>query len=500
MEEIVYELDTLGGHDFEVVMLELFHRIGYQTERGKLSNDEGRDIILRRGSDVLVVECKHQRAAVGRPIVQKLHSAIITYPRATGGIVATTSYFSDGAKQYAASINANDGLRLALWDHQEIIEQAKRVKIFLVTARQGTDLFFHVPWRTDNEFRIELRQHLSGLRSYPRKAQESITVIRITEDIVPAIIVDYEVNKLFNTQVGAIYHASEQGREIFPIVPDPISPAERAFWQQSKVVSYPQVTLASKPLATYFGKPMEEYRLRVASGIAQRLSQTISYTGRNNQSYSKFCEVKPQDVRLSSRQVLFLHRRVNLSVGPRSYIALFTDDRSRRCAVTGTSGFTDDPGGFINGDGLLCNDCGLINPSAGKRAGISCQNCERTLCANHYWRLPKKVPSSWPPLCSSCYLSANYEKEHLDGSPKLLHDYLLVATFSLIPGLPFLLGRRVLLGALLIIASLALFFYRPEAIVIVVVISLISSLFWTKRLHLHEKNISELATYQPEWH
>ncbi len=53
MEEIVYELDTLGGHDFEVVMLELFHCIGYQTERGKLSNDEGRDIILRRGSDVL---------------------------------------------------------------------------------------------------------------------------------------------------------------------------------------------------------------------------------------------------------------------------------------------------------------------------------------------------------------------------------------------------------------------------------------------------------------
>jgi restriction system protein len=502
MRELVYELDTLGGHDFEVAMLELFGRMGYRTERGKLSNDEGRDIILRRENDILVVECKHQRATVGRPVVQKLHSATMTYPGATAGMVVTTSHFSDGARQYAAEkINANHGPRLVLWDHEDIIEQAKRVKIFLVTAGQGTDIFFHVPWRTDDGFRVEVkRQHLSGLRSHPRKAQESVNVIRTVEDLLPAIVVDYEVDKFFSTQAGTIYHASQHGREIFPVVPGSISPAERAVWIAKDIVSYAETMFASKPLAAYFGKPMNEYRLIVAEKLAHRLSQTISYRGRNNQSYSKFCEVRSQDVKLSSKQVLFMRRQVDLSAGPRSYSVLFTDDRRRGCTVTGANGFRDGAEGFIIGDGILCNDCGLISPSTGNRAGITCRNCERTLCASHYWHLPRKMPKRWPRLCSSCYATANYKKEDLDCGLNLLHGYLLASIFSLIPGLPFLLGKRILLGALLPMASILLLFYRPGAIVGVFVISLISSLFWTMRLRLHEKNLSELAIYEPEWH
>jgi hypothetical protein len=110
------------------------------------------------------------------------------------------------------------------------------------------------------------------------------------------------------------------------------------------------------------------------------------------------------------------------------------------------------------------------------------------------------MPKRWPRLCSSCYAASNYKKEDLDCRLNLLHGYLFASIFSLVPGLPFLLGKRFLLGSLLTISSIPLLFYRPGAIVAVLMISLISSLFWMVRLRLHEKNLSELAIYEPEWH
>lgn len=79
-QEFVYDLDAMSGHDFEAAMIHVFEKMGYKTHRGKLANDEGRDIVLTKNGRVVVVECKHQKASVGRPVVQKLHSAALTYP------------------------------------------------------------------------------------------------------------------------------------------------------------------------------------------------------------------------------------------------------------------------------------------------------------------------------------------------------------------------------------------------------------------------------------
>ena len=124
MEDVVYELDRLNGHDFEVAMLEVFRRLGYSTERRKVTNDEGRDIILEKGNETIVVECKHHRATIGRPVVQKLHSATMTYPGAIGGMIVATGAFSDGAKQYADEINAKFGTQIQLWDYPKLVQEA----------------------------------------------------------------------------------------------------------------------------------------------------------------------------------------------------------------------------------------------------------------------------------------------------------------------------------------------------------------------------------------
>ena len=55
-----------------------------------------------RRAVVVVVECKHT-GSVGRPVVQKLHSAIATYdydgPKR--GMVVTTGCFTGPAEEYA---------------------------------------------------------------------------------------------------------------------------------------------------------------------------------------------------------------------------------------------------------------------------------------------------------------------------------------------------------------------------------------------------------------
>jgi HJR/Mrr/RecB family endonuclease len=100
-------LDDLSGFEFEDVTEDIFRNLDYENVRqAERTADEGRDILMeevvdgtRRG---VVVECKHT-GTVGRPVVQKLHSAIATFnfdgPKR--GMVVTTGQFTGPATEYA---------------------------------------------------------------------------------------------------------------------------------------------------------------------------------------------------------------------------------------------------------------------------------------------------------------------------------------------------------------------------------------------------------------
>ena len=144
--DLVYNLDEIDGHDFEEVMAVVFRRLGFHAERGRLTNDEGRDLILRKAGEIVVVECKHQKAPIGRPIVQKLHSATLTYPGAKEGWIVTTSSFSPHALAYVSDkLEKADTIRIQLWDYQRLISEARNVGVFFVSSVQGTEVFFHIP-------------------------------------------------------------------------------------------------------------------------------------------------------------------------------------------------------------------------------------------------------------------------------------------------------------------------------------------------------------------
>jgi restriction endonuclease Mrr len=108
-------LDDLSGFELEDLVEDVFRTLGYAYIRqADRTADEGRDVLMeevvdgtRRG---IVVECKHT-ATVGRPVGQKLHSAITTFdfdgPKR--GMVITTRRFTNPAQEYAARLDRTDG-------------------------------------------------------------------------------------------------------------------------------------------------------------------------------------------------------------------------------------------------------------------------------------------------------------------------------------------------------------------------------------------------------
>ncbi|WP_307584751.1 restriction endonuclease [Paenibacillus wynnii] len=79
--------------EFEDYMARVFRCAGYDCEVTKRSGDGGKDIILRSDNEVRLVECKrYTTPKVGRPDIQKFHSAIIECGAIEGFYITTGEY------------------------------------------------------------------------------------------------------------------------------------------------------------------------------------------------------------------------------------------------------------------------------------------------------------------------------------------------------------------------------------------------------------------------
>lgn len=98
-------LEKMDPRKFEYLIADLFNSLGYRAQVTPGSNDGGKDIILWKDDEVKFVEVKrYTKESIGRPYIQKLHSAIIDGD-AVGGYFVTLSNFNKNARQYAANKN-----------------------------------------------------------------------------------------------------------------------------------------------------------------------------------------------------------------------------------------------------------------------------------------------------------------------------------------------------------------------------------------------------------
>lgn len=99
-------LDGMGWDEFELLVGEAFRRQGYAvTETGGGGADGGVDLVLGKGGERHLVQCKQWKALkVGVTTVRELYG-VMAARGAAGGFVVTSGQFTADAQEFAAGRN-----------------------------------------------------------------------------------------------------------------------------------------------------------------------------------------------------------------------------------------------------------------------------------------------------------------------------------------------------------------------------------------------------------
>ena len=95
-------LRSISWREFEEIVGEAYRRQGYMvTETGGGGADGGVDLILKKNSEQLLVQCKHwKNDKVGVKVVRELYG-VVAAESASGGIVISSGTFTQEAKDFA---------------------------------------------------------------------------------------------------------------------------------------------------------------------------------------------------------------------------------------------------------------------------------------------------------------------------------------------------------------------------------------------------------------
>jgi restriction system protein len=122
--ELLETLATVSPSFFEVIVLDLLHRMGYGTSRADIhrvggSGDGGIDGVIsldKLGLEKVYVQAKRWKGTVGRPEVQAFYGALAGQ-RANKGVFITTSSYTVQAVEFAKSVE-----RIVLVDGPKLVE------------------------------------------------------------------------------------------------------------------------------------------------------------------------------------------------------------------------------------------------------------------------------------------------------------------------------------------------------------------------------------------
>ncbi|MEZ3172533.1 restriction endonuclease [Halorubrum sp. RMP-47] len=368
-------LDDLSGFEFEDLIEDVFRNLGYENVRqAEKTADEGRDVMMEEVVDgtrrAIVVECKHT-GTVGRPVVQKLHSAIATFdfdgPKR--GMVVTTGRFTNPAQEYANRLQQNeDPYPIELLDGEDLREIADEIGLDLYNGRieilcdetlRPYDAAADVDAPVQEAFRDIENIEAGGLPE-PHAAVAFRPVVAVTAD----------TNAVFETSVGIIHRINDRTQFVVH--------AERG---DPQAVDEDVATLVIENLHTTididpeqfgevfddveerrFGQTQTEYKEWAVERLQQHYTTTVTYTGDNNVTYNKTCEPNRSDISVQSIEPVYLpevRQTTDLQeyTYPCEYYAagpsrVTAEDGIHRCVHCDTTG--------VDATYTYCPNCGAI--------------------------------------------------------------------------------------------------------------------------------------------
>lgn len=318
MQELEQEtiLGDLSGFEFEDLMMEVFKKLGFENVRNPgFTGDEGRDIIMERSRDdqkiVYIVECKNVSSKIGRPVVQKLHSAVNTFEtdHKKKGIIVTTSTFTPQAKNYIKKIQED---KVDLWDGNKLRDIADEIGLDLYNGEIEVLCKESLPLPENREvLEKRLIKELENVHNFNRNLLDNLK-LRLT--LYPVLYVDYKVNSSLETTIGTINEVDISDYKILRA--DDIIKEDRTDTEISKVVenSKRKKKLSKQDLIAQidsmekirFEKTETQFKKEIKQQIIQENTEEVVYTGKNNVTYNKTHEPKEKEIQLSKVEPLYV--------------------------------------------------------------------------------------------------------------------------------------------------------------------------------------------------
>jgi restriction endonuclease Mrr len=357
-------LDNLSGFEFEDVIEDVFRNLGYENVRqADRRADEGRDVLMEEVVDgtrrAVVVECKHTDT-VGRPVVQKLHSAIATFdfdgPKR--GMVVTTGRFTQPAKGYIEDLDAKDDpYPIELIDGEDLREIADDVGLDLYNGR--IEILCEETLRPYDPAASITTPLEEAIRDIQNIDAANLPTPHAAVTFQPVVEVTAETNAVFERTQFVIYADRGSPRVADSDAAALISENLHATVElddESIREPFDEVT------EQRFGQTETEYKDWAIDQLQRAQTTTVTYTGDNNVTYNKTCEPNRSDISVQSIDSVYLPEvRQTVDLGeytyPYEYFAagpsrVTTEDGFHRCVHCETAG-TDETYTY-------CENCGAI--------------------------------------------------------------------------------------------------------------------------------------------
>ena len=401
-------LDSLDWDEFEALCKRVFEKVwGCRVESGGRTNDRGKDLIIHAKQGKIVVECKHHKGRIGRPVVQKLHSAVLD-EKTNRGIIVSTGGFANNAMEYANGLK----VKIELYDANKLAEMAQTVGIKIVMS--GKDLqTYTFPLLDAKDLENKFSGFLTLFESKPVPAKNLFKIIK--QDIVYTATYEsiVNINEDFYTSVGCIHQIHKNNSTHFFNTNGKMLSINRryipthnssiVFKKTNTPVSSKGFNLDDKAISSKIKQQIIEENTEVVKYSAKKIQREFYKTCKPKDSSVEITDIKKIMLPYYALKFNFLQTQYSCDLLETKMKLNIIDTDLFNCKICrGTINDTA-KGHETVALPFLCNSCGVIahNPSEKTNCSHLCEICGKTICKNcaYYTRkylVMKKI------ICEPC--------------------------------------------------------------------------------------------------
>lgn len=423
-------LDIIDGFEFEKLCARIFTKLGYgYVENTQDTCDMGRDLLIHDNNSLTVVECKHwPDGTIGRPVIQKLHSATIS-SGGRKGILITTGKFSYEAIEHAKNLKPS----IELIDRNILIDLAAKVGIKLVMkGKEYTIMVYNISNLKDIQHKI-YRFIDSRFESYPGESSALLKIIDRTIITYPCYRIQYSINARFETSVGIIHTENMENGEII------IDGINGSILKKEIIGHFSSSPLSIFNKKDYEGSNMKIENFRIDGNTLKDLSKkyiadihtkNVRYTGKTNRVYTKLCIPKDKDILISDiKQIYIPFQKIHLRALQKDYHMDIMENPADILCHTDMF-VCNICNGYIKKDAIICNSCGVIahkNTSFDAHS-FKCKICGKIICRKCTYNLGfhNKICKSCASGTNAKPISMNMNQRNIFGIINIILGLLLI--------------------------------------------------------------------------